>query len=401
VTDTPTPPPSVSIGGTISVGEDNTISDNPAVSTFSHTVDASTKTLVVAVEVVDDKDVACVTFNGIGLSQFDDYYPNLLGARRVVIYVYENPPITTANVIVTMATGVNGRHGAVAINVLGNQDHSAWNVDHSTASGVGAVTSGSVSGDFFLNFVVMGGSSGGLTVNAGQTLDDGRDAQDADFTAAASAGSASHKAGPGPTTLGWTYNSTGAIRNWGQTTLIIPVFSPSVLRVRGPAGVSEAPTPTPTGTPSPTPSHTPAAAVDALRATPSPTPTTTAGATPQTKSPTPPPATFPAGSLPNAGGPPSQQSMHLALLALAMVFMACGVLGWKLSRHTPTPAEGKGQTPGLTPASPPTPTALGIGSLPTTGGPPGQQSMQPTLLTLVIFFMAGVGLGWKLSRARP
>jgi hypothetical protein len=94
--------------------------------------------------------------------------------------------------------------------------------------------------------------------------------------------------------------------------------------------------------------------------------------------------------------------MHLALLAIAMFFMACGVLGWKLSRHTPTlAAEDKSEAPGLTPASPPSATALPAAPLPDTGGPPNQQSMHLGLLALAMFFMACSALGWKLSRGRP
>jgi len=210
------------LGATESVGSDNNGADNPALATLykdyptntvPHSLDAGTTCLVVFVGAADDKDVASITWNGIVLTQVVDYYPNLISAQRVVVYKLDSPTGSGA-LVVTMATGASGRFGAVAMNLIGG---TLGTPDTASASAVGHVTSGSVSGDLLINFMIQGGSTAGPIVNAGQVADDGRDVNDTDGSISASGFGASHKAGPGPTTLGWT--NAGAFRTWAMVTI--------------------------------------------------------------------------------------------------------------------------------------------------------------------------------------
>jgi len=215
---------SVSVGATISAGKETNGADNPGLSTTAHTLDAGTNLLVVGVSTVfDTKDVASVTWNGVPMTRGTgllDFNPNLANARRLVLFYLANPTGGPANVVVTMAAGLNGFHGVCVINLIGADVTNPFGTAvQQTATGTFAISSTllSATDEICLDFVVtqdLGGEV--LVVDAGQT-------QDVSDTVSNSNFGMSHEAGAASVTMGWHQSLSVGSANWAQ--LAVPINS--------------------------------------------------------------------------------------------------------------------------------------------------------------------------------
>lgn len=217
-------PGAVTVGATITFDKQNSTSLDPSTLTMSHTIDSGANCLVIAIAVPDDKDLASApTWNGAAMTLLNNYYANESSARRIIMY-YTLLPSGTHDIVVTMASGSNGRFGLTAVNLIGVSQSTPFGaVDQSKTVNGQSVTSATIGApSFLLSAFIMGGSMSGADLQSGQTALDGSapGAGDAgnDSVSSAEFGMSYKPSETG--TIGYTFYISGS-RNWAQ--IAVPV----------------------------------------------------------------------------------------------------------------------------------------------------------------------------------